>query len=213
MQFKNMTDISPKVPIETHSPNKIPVFQMNSSLLGCFDQASISAASFKSLQSPALDSAEIKTNGSFFSSPHVLIADDDPFQAFYYSHLFQNSIIFDDLVIEKKDFQHTFFACGEELLTGYQKLLEGPMFIITDYQMGAKKMNGVDTILALRKLGYKGAIILRTSEKQSELKENHPELEKLLESQQISFLVDKSNHLKMKEIVHMLLKKMDDNQV
>jgi len=210
-----MTDISPKVPIETHSPNKIPVFQMNSSLLGCFDQSSISTApaSFKSLQSPALDSTGIKTNGSFFSSPHVLIADDDPFQEFYYSHLFQNSILFDDLVVEKKDFQHTVFACGEDLLTRYQKLVEGPLFIITDYQMGAKKMNGVDTILALRKLGYKGAIILRTSEKQSELKENHPELEELLESQQISFLVDKSNHLKMKEIVHMLLKKMDNHSV
>ncbi len=65
--------------------------------------------------------------------------------------------------------------------------------VIVDYQMGKKKLNGVETSLVVRKDGYKGHLLLRTSETKDSLKENHKGFEQLLQKNVINFLVSKSD--------------------
>jgi len=143
---------------------------------------------------------------------HVLLADDDRFQGFYYQTLFQQSLDFDTLSIQKKDFRFSLSVAGEELLEEYQETkscrCKAPLLVIVDYNMGPGKMNGIETILALRKEGYKGLIILRTSETFEFLIENHPNLNDLLEAKVLNFLLGKNDHRETKNKIQSLLQQI-----
>ncbi len=140
---------------------------------------------------------------------HVLLADDDRFQAFYYQTLFQKSLDFDHLSIPREDFRFTMSTSGEDLLEEYKKIQAcGCRFlslIIVDYNMGQGKMSGVETILALRKLGYKGLLILRTSETYEYLRERHPNLDEIIENKTINYLLGKNDHVETKGCIQTLL--------
>jgi len=189
-----MSETTPSVSPESHT-HRIPIFQMNASLLGLSDS---------SIDNTSKDQ-EITKN----ECPHVLIADDDPFQQFFYSQFFEKLIGLDNPTISKSDFQFKMFASGEDLLEKYQKLnfTEGncPLLIITDYDMGENKLNGVETALLLRRQGYEGAIIIRTSEKRQDLEKTHSDLESLLSTKKINCLLDKNYNTKTKEVIKSFL--------
>lgn len=140
---------------------------------------------------------------------HVLLADDDRFQAFYYQTLFQKSLDFDHLSIDKKDFRFTMSTSGEDLLEEFKKIQACKCgflsLIIVDYDMGRGKMTGVETILTLRKLGYKGMLILRTSETYEFLREKHPYLDDIIENKTINYLLGKNDHMETKGTIQTLL--------
>ena len=178
--------------------SKIPIFQKRSSR-AIFRTKSVSAPTI-SLKIPC-------------DCSHVLLADDDRFQGFYYQTLFQQSLHFDPLSIQKKDFRFSLSICGEELLSEFKESkkncrCKAPLLVIVDYNMGPGKMNGIETILALRKEGYKGLIILRTSETYQFLIERHPNLNDLIESKVLNFLLGKNDHRETKNTIQALLQQI-----
>ena len=149
--------------------------------------------------------------------PHIFLADDDPFQGFYYETLFQKSLDFEGLAIEKKDFGFDLFKSGEELLTRYQstkicRCTSRRLMIIVDYNMGKGKMNGIETALKLREIGFAGIIILRTSETDEYLKENHKDLERILERKAVNEILGKNNHNETKERIQRIMGKLFERQ-
>lgn len=200
-----MIEASPKVSNEC-PPLKIRIFPNITSLLS-LDSYQISLTSLSSPQSP-------KTETIISCScqcPHVLIADDDPFQEFYYQNLFLKSMEFNGIAIEKEDFRIEICRSGEELLEKYQKInsctCDSTMLIITDFNMGNDKLNGIETVLALRKRDYKGLIALRTSETEEDLCAWHPEFASLLENDVINCFLDKADYKKTREATESLLRK------
>lgn len=133
------------------------------------------------------NSMPIKSN---CTCPGILAADDDLFQHAYYKCLFYT---------KNKPEDHCLQTCfsGEELIESLNKVMEcgcGTMkLVITDYQMGEKNLNGVETSVKARKGGYKGPLFLRTSETKDFLKENHEDFELLLKENVINVLVNKSD--------------------
>lgn len=148
--------------------------------------------------------------------PHIFLADDDPFQGFYYQTLFQKSLDFEGLAIEKKDFGFDLFKSGEELLKRYKSTqtcrCSRKLMIIVDYNMGKGKMNGIETALELRKIGFAGIIILRTSETDEYLKENHKDLERILERKVVNEILGKNNHNETKERIQGIMGKLFERQ-
>lgn len=205
------SEISPQVSHE--SPIfTMPVFSKNESLLGIGKLR-------RNYTSPSL----IKGTRKFISAsktgkllpscgcPHVLIADDDPFQEFYYEVLFQKSLKLKGLVSEKEKLNFDLYRSGESLLEKYLKVkccdCDTHMMIIIDFNMGNEKLNGIETALSLRKHGYKGIIILRTSEEFSDLCKWYPNLPSLLENKAIDCVLEKNNHITTKKTVQDLLEK------
>jgi len=144
--------------------------------------------------------------------PHVLIADDDPFQKFYYQTLFHRSISFDDINIEKEDFTLEVYECGEDLLKSYDLLSKCPchkgcLFVILDFNMGETKMNGLETALKLRERGYEKKIVLRTSDSEEVLRKKFENWDEIIKKETITCVLEKSNHSETKEVIHDLLKK------
>ena len=101
-----MSSTSPRI-FDEPKPSKAPLFLKNPSFSENSLQASTSISSPLKVLSPmkipcSIDDKEnVNNNINNCSCPHVLIADDDPLQVFYYQHLFLKSMSFDDLVVGK----------------------------------------------------------------------------------------------------------------
>jgi len=153
---------------------------------------------------------EIKTtSGKIFS---VLICDDDTFQHLFYQNFFDKIANYDNLSIPKNEFHYDISYSGNELIMKYQKMqkegIKDPPLVITDYYMGKTNLTGVSTAIELRKIGYKGHIILRTSETREEIIKNNPNFQKLLDEETINCLLDKSNLSASKDILQSYLNKI-----
>jgi len=137
--------------------------------------------------------------------PHILIADDDPFQHFYYQSFFQKTVELDEFNITREDLRIELCQSGEELIEKCEKIIncecENLAIVITDYNMGVDKLNGVETAIGVRKVGYSGSIILRTSETREYLKEKHQDFDELLLAETVDAYVEKEDFIKVKEIV------------
>ncbi len=199
---------SPKVPLEGLS-RRLPIF---SSKKSTFSRKILSANAFpvprpsKSSYSSSIG----RSLGNLCSCPHVLIADDDSFQEFYYTTLFSKSIDFDALTIEKRNFRVKVVKSGEELLEEYNEMrsccnCHNLSMVITDYDMGHDKKTGVATALELRNLGYRGPLMLRTSETRQYLIEHHANFEEMIERKTIDYYIEKNAHMKMKQVFEKVL--------
>jgi len=146
--------------------------------------------------------------------PHILVADDDPFQNFYYETLFKTCIKWQEVLGTTENFRFELFPTGETLLARFDKIKSckcgRTVLVITDYNMGLKKLNGVQTVSALRKAGFSGSVVLRTSEEKEDLYKAHPNLSEMLMSETISCFVEKNNLKKAKDAIQNLVKKMRD---
>jgi len=213
-----MADSSPKVPSEP-STFSMSHFRLNESLFAR-SQRSYSDPKSRRILNPLplptrLDPQSTgEIDNSSCKCPHVLISDDDPFQEFYYQNLFQRSLCFDGLNIDKKDFRLKHFSSGEDLVSFFSEIASCGCstltMIITDYNMGIGKMNGVETVEALREKGFKNPIILRTSETKEVLAELHSNFETMLEAKEIEFLLNKKDHLETKSTIYELLRTIHD---
>ena len=143
--------------------------------------------------------------------PRVLISDDDDFQGFYYRALFKKAVKLPEIV-QKDDEGVRVIKSGEDLLGKYckQKMCncKAPKLVITDYDMGESKLNGIETAIKLRKVGYDGPIILRTSETRDKLKKNHPYLSPLLQEKVIDYVLSKNSHQQITEVIHKFYEKL-----
>jgi len=203
------TSTSPQVPSESIT-NRLPAIQAKRSAFDkfCF---SYSLGYLNEESKPEFTTFSFGERGEkSCNCPHVLLADDDPFQAFYFESLFQKSLDFEGLSVDKKDFRFEAQKSGEELIDRYKKIIsccgQKPLLIVTDYNMGLHKLNGIETCLKIRKCGYKGPLILRTSETQEVLGKLQPDFKEMLKNKTINFFIEKSSHAKTKEILRSILK-------
>jgi len=118
---------------------------------------------------------------------------------------------FDSFAVKKEDFRLGMYKSGEELLEAYRKVklcgCGSVLLVITDFNMGEKNLNGVQLVSAVRKLDYKGPVVLRTSEKPVDLAKEKINVEELLEKKTLNSYVEKANHAMTKEIIGEFLKK------
>jgi len=135
---------------------------------------------------------------------HVLVADDDAFEHLYLRTLFIKISCLSELNHRKLTIDMS--LTGEELLEKYAKIKDCECqklkLAIIDYQMGDRKMNGVEVCLKLRDLGYKGSIILRTSETEECLRKNHKDFDCLIKERIITALVSKCDSEGGRKIVN-----------
>jgi len=159
----------------------------------------------------ALNHTTMKIETETCSCPHILIADDDSFQHLYYQSLFQKSLDFEGIFVSRENLRVQLFYSGEELLENYNEIQKCGcnelMMVITDYQMGERKMNGVDTCSKLRNVGYKATLLLRTSESFDDLQKNHSNFQLLIQTNVIDALLEKSNIKGGKEIIQSFMNK------
>ena len=143
------------------------------------------------------------------SCPHVLIADDDAFQHLYYQSLLTRSVNIEATLFTKRAFKFEVCFSGEELLEKLRQTrhcgCDRPALIIVDYNMGGDKLNGVQTAIKIRESGYKGPIVLRTSETQEHLRTRHMNFEQMLKDGRINMLMDKKNISESKEAIQKYL--------
>jgi len=135
----------------------------------------------------------------------ILIADDDPFQHLYYQNLFEKSQDTESSDFKRQGSSVELFSSGEELIKRFSSMklcaCNKLRVIITDYQMGDNKLNGAETAKKLREMGYKGPLLMRTSEKLDELAEFHPYLPTI-----VNCLIEKSDIKQGKETILKYLK-------
>jgi len=125
-------------------------------------------------------------------------------------------LLFEGLAADNKEgskrggFGFEIFGAGEDLLQRYLKMkacgCNNLSVVVTDYNMGPKKYNGVETAIMLRKSEYNGIIVLRTSEEISYLTKKHPDFAEMLEAGFINHFVPKSSVKKTKELLQELIK-------
>jgi len=206
-----ISDYSPKIALEPITNHKIPLFNNNNSRLVVSKASSASTNTSTPLINSNLRRSFTEGELQLCKCPHVLIADDDSFQAFYYQTIFQRSMDFDSFAVKKEDFRLGMYKSGEELLEVYRKTkfcgCGSVLLIITDFNMGEKNLNGIELTCAVRKLDYKGPVMLRTSEKPVDLVKEKIDLEDLLEKKTLDKYVEKQNHAMTKEIIGEFLKK------
>ncbi len=193
-----MVEASPKVPAEsTPKVLSIPLFASNSLLLS-FGKPAESQESLNS------ELSAYKQNLPC-SCPQILVCDDDSFQSMYYKYLFEGLRSISAENSEKSTLRFEIFEAGEDLIKRYTKMREcgcnSLMLAITDYNMGHKKLNGVETIMNLRKSGYAGPVMLRTSETKPYLCKRHSNFEEMLEKGFIDYYIEKNNLKRAKEII------------
>lgn len=124
--------------------------------------------------------------------PRILCCDDEAYQHFILKKLLELS---DSSSFSKET---CFCYSGEELIEKYKNLRTcstcgGPEIIISDYNMGNSHMDGIDTLLKIRELGFGGLTILRTSTSIESLTDDHMDLEEHIEKKDISFYIAKQN--------------------
>jgi len=148
----------------------------------------------------------------FCQCPNILVADDDPFQNFFYEALFQKSISWKETIGTNENLKFEIFLNGEDLIKRFNKIKEcgcgKNVLIISDYNMGPKNLNGVEVIKILRSNGFTGCAVLRTSEEEIHLNKQHPEFAEMIEKQQISSFLRKQNFKEAKEEIQKLIKKI-----
>ena len=142
--------------------------------------------------------------------PHVLTADDDEFQHTYYKILFHQSLNYDGLSITKENVRVQLSFSGESLIENYKRMAKcqcnNLMVVIVDYHMGSNKLNGVQVCKELRSLGFEGPILLRTSESENSLLENHKDFLELIENKTINAMLKKSDSKLGKEAIKSYMK-------
>ncbi len=206
-----MSEFSPKIALEPITNLKLPIFNNNNSRLVVSKTSSLPPKTSVPLIKSTLCRSFTEGEIQLCKCPHVLIADDDSFQAFYYQTIFQRSMDFDSFAVKKEDFRLGMYKSGEELLEAYRKVklcgCGSVLLVITDFNMGEKNLNGVQLVSAVRKLDYKGPVVLRTSEKPVDLAKEKINVEELLEKKTLNSYVEKANHAMTKEIIGEFLKK------
>jgi len=124
------------------------------------------------------------------------------FSIYFIEIFFERIISLDQIGESKNNLKMESFLSGEELLLKYQKLkackCNKLSFVITDYSMGEKNMNGVETVLAVRDAGFEGAVVLRTSETRHDLIRDHSNFEELLRTGSITSYVEKALVMNLK---------------
>jgi len=202
-----MQQHSPNPPFSTINKNSISLLDK---LLSPFQR---SRGLSKSKETPAinqnclvkyaLNHTQLKLD--ICTCSHVSIADDDEFQHFYYQSLFQKSLDLSSIFPDKNDLRLKSCYSGEDLVKNISQMVtcgcKTLRLVITDYNMGHNKLNGVQTAKKLREVGYKGIILLRTSEKRSYLLGQHGDFEKMIEEKVIDVLIDKGDLKKGKEVI------------
>lgn len=137
--------------------------------------------------------------------PTVLVCDDDSFQHVFYVNFFSKMIDKKKLSKPIKDYKLSLHMSGEDLIEAFKRLKEcycpRPSLVITDYNMGSDKMSGVTTAIELRKAGYDGPILLRTSEDKSGILLQHADFDDLLKEGALNNFLDKSDLKSLKEFV------------
>jgi len=206
-----MTEGSPIVPSESQIYG-IPVFPNNNCPLN-FAMNQLPSRNLRRITHFNFSKSLVEVaRSSSCRCPHVLVADDDPFQNFYYETLFQRSISWENILEQNESFRFELFTSGEALLQRFQEInacgCGKTMLAITDYNMGEKRLNGVQTVRLLRKACFTGSVVLRTSEEREDLSRIHPELNQMLNSEMISSYVEKSNFRKSKDVIQELVKKL-----
>ncbi len=201
----NKPELFPSVACESQT-RKIPVFHVKNLSIG--SQNSLSTLSLKSF-SP-LQRSQSEDTISSCRCPNVLIADDDDFQEFYYQMLFDKTLDYAKLNIDKTEFRFKIFKSGEDLLKSYQKIkkcgCDTLTLVISDYNMGEKNLNGVETAFKLRQMGFSENIALRTSEERDYLCRQHNNLNEMLRLKEIDCILDKTSHANTKKAVEGFLK-------
>ena len=149
--------------------------------------------------------------------PHVLVADDDPFQHFYYQSLFQKSLDFEGVMISRQELRIKFCYSGEELSQKVDAIKKcrcnNLILLITDYNMGDEKLNGISTSVKVRDIGYKGPLLLRTGDSKESLMSAHEELDSLLENKTIDAVIDKGDLKGGKQLIQACLRESSKNLV
>jgi len=192
----------------------IPIFpNANSALNFAMDQLTSRSLRRAPQKGTCKSLPDILQSGSTCQCPHILVADDDPFQSFFYETLFLQSISWEEILESKESVKFEIFTSGEELIQKYQRMQAcgcGKIaLVISDYNMGYRRLSGVDTILALRKKGYTGPVVLRTSEDKDYLMSEHPNFEEMLENEVITNYVKKQSFKEAKEVITNLIKKSE----
>jgi len=204
-----MTEGSPIVPNESQIYG-VPVFSNNCPLN--FAMNELTTRNLRRLSHFTFSKSGQVARSSRCRCPHVLVSDDDPFQNFYYETLFQRSISWENILEQNESFRFELFTSGEALLQRFQEInacgCGKTMLAITDYNMGEKRLNGVQTVRLLRKAGFIGSVVLRTSEEREDLTRVHPELTHMLNSEIITSYVEKNNFRKAKDVIQGLVKNM-----
>ena len=207
-QCSHSSQSSPIVPMEPQIFG-VPVFHHGNSSLN-FAMNQLTSRSLRRSTEAESCSRRQFSEASTCECPHILVADDDSFQGFFYETLLLRSINWEDILEGGESLQYELFPSGEELIQRWQRVKAcgcgKTALIISDYSMQRNKMNGVETILALREKGYEGPVILRTSEDQDFLLRNHPEFLDLLNSGVISRYVKKQSFKEAKEVIPKLIK-------
>ncbi len=202
-----MAESSPIVPTESHI-HSLPVFPSTTSPRSFTMREFLPRVCSRRTLDVALKAKSM--NSAACQCPHVLVCDDDHFQNFYYETLFQRSISWQEILGNKEGFRFEIYTSGEELIQRYQSIkgcgCGKPVLIITDYEMGQKRLNGVETIVQLRKRGYDGALVLRTSEDKEQLMKKHANFEDMLESEFINSYLNKQSFKEAKETIQHLVK-------
>jgi len=124
--------------------------------------------------------------------------------------LFDKALDYGKLNIDKTEFRYKIFTSGEDLLKNYQKIKKCGCntltLVISDFNMGEKNLNGVETAVKLRENGFSGHIALRTSEEKDYLSRQHNNLNEMLRLKEIDCILDKTSHVNTKKAVEGFLK-------
>lgn len=201
-----MAESSPIVPSESHI-HSLPVFPSTTSPRS-FTMREFFPRTLRRNTTQNFNQNYSQT--SFCQCPHVLVSDDDHFQNFYYETLFQRSISWEEILGNKEGFRFEIYTSGEDLIHRYQAIQNcscgKTVLIITDYEMGHKRLNGIETIEQLRRRGYGGSVVLRTSEEREQLMKKHANFGEMLESEFINSYITKQNFKEAKETIQNLVK-------
>jgi len=141
---------------------------------------------------------------TYCKCPHILVADDDAFQHFYYNSLFKSFFASRGSATESQEskdakLENSVQVCysGEEMLDIIANIIQCGCnklnLVISDYSMGQDKLNGVQVCAAVRRSGYYGPVFLRTSEREEDLRTLHKDLEKLVREKVIYDILSKAD--------------------
>lgn len=194
-------------------PNKIKVSPCHSSLKKfpsaeniVFNVSSCPKSNFYKC-SKSLDSTyEKKGDAQSCGCPRILICDDDPFQHLYYFNIL--SKLKEEGTIGE-NFESSFHFSGESMIQELQKVrkcgCDKPRLIISDFDIGENKNIGVSTCIEARKTGYNGAILMRSANSKEELLRDCPELNRAIESGNITKLISKDDFVHTKSLIQEFL--------
>ena len=96
----------------------------------------------------------LPTSSKKCACPHILICDDESFQHLFYANFFSHMIDYHTINIPKEELKISMHTSGEDLINNFQKMIScgcGKLkLVITDFYMGSRNMNGMETVLKLQ---------------------------------------------------------------